>query len=226
MQPNPIRVSIIDDHLIFAEGLKLLIEKIDNIKVDGLFDHGHFFLELLKQDKIKPQYAFIDINMPGVDGFEIASKALEIMPSLKIIVMTMFDDGWSVKQMMDLHVSGYITKDTNPKETLTAIRRIFDGECYITEKAAVNYAKQNMIGTGSLIDIEKTKVTENVLINFSETELSIIKLIAQGNSDKKIGIKIHRSPRTIGWHKSNIMRKIGATKTIEIVAYAYQAKLA
>lgn len=140
--------------------------------------------------------------------------------------MTMFDDGWSVKQMTDLHVSGYITKDTDPDITSNAIRRIFAGECYISEKAAVNYAKQNMTSQGISVDSTlKIQTPNDEQVHLSEIELDIVKLIAQGNSDKKIALKIRRSPRTVGWHKSNIMKKIGATKTIEIVAFAYRMKL-
>lgn len=226
MQPKLNRIVIIDDHLIFAQGLKALIEKIKGTKIEALFDRGEKFLTSLKRGKINPQYLFVDINMPGIDGFETTRKTLEIKPSIKVVVMTMFDDGWSVKKMRDLHVCGYITKDTDPDDTSNAIRRILAGDFYISENAAVNYAKHDMtsqgISGGSSLKIQ---TTNDELVHLSEIELDIVKLIAQGNSDKKIALKIRRSPRTVGWHKYNIMKKIGAKKTIEIVAFAYRMKL-
>jgi two-component system response regulator NreC len=220
MQSKPIKIVIVDDHPAFSQGLKVWIEKNTKAIVVNMYTNGQGLLDTYR--KVKPDYVFMDVRMPGLNGIETTKKILEIDPKCKVVIMTMFDEPEVVKETMALKISGFITKDILDDEFAIAVKKIMNGENYITDKAARNYALLNMTGNNksknSIPEPDKKNIQEYGL---TEQEIKIIKLIATGNSDKKVSDKLHISPRTVGWHKTRIMKKISAKKSTEIVAFAY-----
>lgn len=226
MLPRPRRIAIVDDHPMFIAGLKTTIESISNTKVVGTFFNGTDYL--ISQPKIKAEYVILDIRMPrDIDGFETAKKALEVDPTIKIIMMTMFDEPEILKKVFELPVCGFITKDLSPKAVKAAITKILEGECFVPEKVAASFLVKNMKDKQPVSNENNSFPKEKNLAvhDLSIRQIEIIRLIGNGNPTNKISDKLHIAPSTVEWHKNKIMRKIGVTKSIEIVEFAQRMKL-
>lgn len=136
-------IIIVDDHLIFRQGLKAIINFENVGSVIAEVSDGDEFIELLST--LKPDLVLMDIDMPRMNGFEATRKALEIIPDLKIIVFTMYSEVEYYQKMMDIGAKGFIHKTSGFNELENAIKTVMTGEYYFTneQKAANPYSDQN-----------------------------------------------------------------------------------
>jgi len=208
------RLAIVDDHELFAHSLKVWLEKYSKIHV-SVFSNAIDLLGSL--DHEVPDIILMDIEMPGMNGFEATRTVHALYPDIRIIAITIFDDGLTVQRMVELGAIGYITKDVTLKEFSGALASILDGHGYIGSTAAHNYA------THAMMPMKKAVTDRNV--RFSDREMEIIPLIAAGKTNKEIGGTLHLSARTIEAHKRKIMLKMGVQRSTEIVTYAHQHRL-
>ncbi len=125
VKPN---IILVDDHLVFREGLRTIISKENIAVVVGEASNGLDFLDLLAIQK--PDLVLMDIDMPKMNGLDATEKALEIMPDLKILIYTMFGEEEYYKRMVELGVAGYILKSSNISELENAIQIIMNGGKY------------------------------------------------------------------------------------------------
>jgi len=128
IKPN---IIIVDDHLVFREGLRTIISQENIAEVIAEASNGLEFLDLLPNQK--PDLVLMDIDMPTMNGLEATEKALKVMPDLKILIYTMFGDDEYYKKMVELGVAGYILKSSNISELENAIQMIMNGDKYFPE---------------------------------------------------------------------------------------------
>jgi DNA-binding NarL/FixJ family response regulator len=155
-------IIIVDDHKIFRKGLKTIVN-IENIgTVIGEASNGIEFIDLLKQ--LKPDLVLMDIDMPGMDGLEATQKAIEIIPDIKIIALTMFGDEEYFLKMIDLGVKGYILKSSELSELEKAIHLIMKGEKYFSNHqfSKNNSKPENKKMSESQVYSQKYKTTEDI----------------------------------------------------------------
>ena len=205
---------IVDDHLIFRQGLKALITSENIAVVIGEASNGIEFLELLSHKK--PDLVLMDINMPHMNGIEATEKALELMPDLKIIAFTMCSDEEYYYKMIDLGVKGFIMKSSGINELEKAIRDVMIGESYFS-----NEILRNIINTLSH-NIAKKTIEK---IHLSAREMEVLQHICQGLSNEEMAEKLFISIKTIKSHRSNLLEKTNCNNTPRLIIFAVKNKL-
>jgi DNA-binding NarL/FixJ family response regulator len=207
-------IIIVDDHLIFRQGLKSLITAENFAAVIGEASNGKEFLELLSS--LKPDLVLMDIDMPHMNGIEATQRALEIMPDLKIIIFTMFGDEEYYYKMIDLGVKGFILKSSGINELEKAIHDVMLGESYFS-----NELLRKIINNFSRKNIQKS--TENA--SLTDRELEILQQICLGLNNEEIAHKLFISATTVKTHRSNLLEKTGCKNTPALILYAIKHKM-
>jgi len=209
MANNPkIQVAIIDDHQLFRNGLKFIIENENDMEVVIEASNGRQFLDFLKN--LKPQVALMDINMPDMDGVETTKRALEIYPDLHVLVLSMYSDVEYYNTMIDLGVKGFILKDIDNNELTDAIRKVHKGG---------NYFSQEL-----LLKLIKNKPEEGA-IDLTPREKEVLELICKGYSNQQISEELFISQRTVERHRSSLLFKTDSKNSISLVVFAIKNNL-
>jgi len=211
------KIFIVDDHLLFREGIKLLIEMEGMGKVIAEAENGQVFLNLL--EKFTPDLVLMDIEMPVMNGLEATRKALAIRPGLKILALTMLSDKDNYTEMINAGVMGFVLKSSGKQELEKAISTVIEGGSYfsaeILRRIIFNIGKQQSApGHSSAIVIE-----------FTDRELEVLQYFCQGLTVTEIGDKLCRSIKTIEAHRSKLLEKTNTKNTINLVLFAIKHKL-
>ena len=210
-KPN---IIIVDDHLIFRQGLKSIITLESIANVIGEASNGIEFIELLST--LRPDLVLMDIDMPRMNGLDATAKALEILPDLKIIAFSMFSDEEYYYKMIDRGVKGFILKTSGINELETAIQNVMLGDTYFSNellrKIINNFGRPNSNKTGT-VD------------NLTEREIEVLQQICLGLSTDQIAEKLFISPKTVKSHKSNLLEKTVCKNTPALILYAIKNKL-
>jgi DNA-binding NarL/FixJ family response regulator len=207
------KVVIVDDHTLFRNGLRILLNTLEDYQVVGEAANGRQFLDLL--EKSVPDLVLLDINMPVMDGIEAATIAQKLYPDLKIITLSMYGEEDYYYKMVNAGVKGFVLKNSDIKEVKTALDVVYDGGSFFSSELL-----QNLVN--SLKSSSKSKETHAEL---SEREMEILILICQGLSNQEIGDKLFISKRTVDKHRANILEKSESKNTAQLVVYAIKNKL-
>ncbi|MCW3074593.1 MAG: two component transcriptional regulator, LuxR family [Flaviaesturariibacter sp.] len=204
--PDTITVFIADDHLIFRDGLKLLISKLamQGLCCIGEAENGNGLLEQLGH--LQPDIILMDIQMPQLDGIETTAYLQKHFPAIKVLALSSHEDLWSVADMIAAGAKGYLLKNTEKDELLTAIKKVHGGGTYFTPAVAAH------LETISQIRVSEKKLTRR------ETEL--VRLLCRGQANKEIASTMQISIRTVEGHRKNIMVKLNAFHPADIMTYA------
>lgn len=196
MSAKIIRIMIVDDHKMFREGLKNLIELDEGINV--VEELGSGVECIYKVKSAKPDIILLDINMPDMNGFETLKILNKRKSRPKVIILTVHAEIDHIVRMIDLGADGYILKDLGLKELVRAIKIVYSGERFV-QPNLIPLLNSKIIAR----NIDKEKVAL-----LSERELEILKLVAKGHFNKDIGNILSISERTVKNHLSNAFRKI------------------
>jgi len=210
-KPN---IIIVDDHLIFRQGLKSIITLENIANVIGEASNGIELIELLSD--LKPDLVLMDIDMPRMNGLDATEKALEILPELKVIAFSMFSDEEYYYKMIDRGVKGFILKTSGINELETAIQNVMSGDTYFS-----NELLRKIINNFGRTNITKQTALENL----TEREIEILQLICFGLSTEQIAEKLFISPKTVKSHKSNLLEKTVCKNTPALILFAIKNKI-
>lgn len=202
------KVIIVDDHQLFRNGLKFIINNLPDLEVTADLSNGSEFLEVL--DYMVPDIVLMDISMPVMNGVEASAKALEKHPDLNILILSMFSDAEYYNTMIDIGVKGFILKDVDNKELRDAILKIINGGTYFSQELLLNLIRQN---------------PKEEQVQLSKREIEILELICRGYSNQQIADKLFISQRTVERHRSNLMQKTETKNSISLVVYAIKNHL-
>jgi len=205
---------IVDDHLIFRQGLKAMINGEGIATVIGEASNGNEFIELLSYNK--PDLVLMDIDMPQMNGIEATQKAIELMPDIKIIALTMFGDEDYYYKMIDLGVKGFILKSTGISEIEKAIQDVMSGESYFS-----NELLRKIIRSFS----RNTTQKQNINNNLTEREIEVLKQICLGSTTDEIAKKLNISPKTVKSHRSKLLEKTDCKNTPTLILFALRNKI-
>jgi DNA-binding NarL/FixJ family response regulator len=200
-----IRIAIVDDHSLFREGIKLVLNQIMNFSV--VFDScdGLEFIRSLETSDY--DVVLMDIEMPVLDGIESSRRALQIRPELKIIALTMFSDIGYYSRMIQAGVKGFILKKANKSELEHAIVSVYNSGNYFSLEILKKLAFEHM----------------NPLPahdHFTKRELEIIRLVCQGYTSPEISENLHISLKTVETHRFNILQKSNVRNTAGLILWA------
>lgn len=201
-------IMIVDDHSLFRNGLKLLINSNKDFRVVSEASTGSEFIE--KIDIIPVDIVLLDISMPEMSGIEAAGLALRKQPDLKIITLSMYGDEEYYYKMLEVGASGFLLKESDIDEVFTALYHVIDGKNYFSQELL-----QNIIN-----NIKNADEKPNEIKDLSEREIEIISLICKGLSNSEIADKICVSKRTVEKHRANILHKTNSKNTASLVVFA------
>lgn len=207
------KVIIVDDHTLFRNGLRILINTMEDYQVVGEASNGKQFLDLLETDV--PDLVLLDINMPVMDGIEAATLAQKSYPDLKIITLSMYGEEDYYYKMVNAGVKGFVLKNSDIKEVKTALDVVYDGGSFFSSELL-----QNLVNS-----LKSSSKSKEIHAELSEREMEILILICQGLSNQEIGDKLFISKRTVDKHRANILEKSESKNTAQLVVYAIKNRL-
>jgi len=199
-----IRVLIVDDHPMVAEGLQSILESYDDIEVIGSLSNGREAVE--RAADLAPDVILMDLNMPDLGGLSATEILLERAPATRIIILTMHDSPEYISSALNHGAMGYILKDVPTDEIKQAIDAVMLGNKYLCTGAK-----------GSL----KPK-DGNTRVALTNREQTILLELAQGKSNKEVAQRLDISVRTVETHRKNIKRKLGISSTAGLTRYALE----
>jgi DNA-binding NarL/FixJ family response regulator len=214
-----IKVFLVDDHEIFRNGLKQLVNGEGDMEVIGEAGDGETALQALSS--LSPDVIIMDIRMTGINGVETSQVILAQQPHSKIIFFSLYDNPDYIISALEMGASGYILKDTSNKIFLNAIRTVYNGKFYFIGDVTDVLVKRYM-------EIQKTSgnhVASNTEISLSTRERQILKMINNNLSTKEVAESLNISTRTIEAHRLNILRKFNANNMDEVLTYCKDTAL-
>ena len=203
---NKKKIIVVDDHEFFRKGVVMTINSFDYAKVVGEAENGKKFIDLL--ETITPDLVLTDIKMPQMSGVEATKLALERIPELKIIALSMYGEEDYLEEMIKAGVQGFLLKNISRDDLDHALRTILDGDIYYSEKLLPFFTKK--------IRNEPGSQTENL----TTRELEILRYIARGLTNREIAKILNLSDRTVSNHRANLLSKTGSRNTVELLIYS------
>lgn len=205
-----LRILLADDHALLRDGLKALVNVQTDMEVIGEADNG--WAAWQKAKELMPDVVIMDVSMPKLNGVQATDKIKSDCPDVKVIALTAYKDKGYLDQLLKVGASGYVLKLSAAEELIAAIRIVAAGDVYLdremAEKVADNYVRTQFLRGGL-----RQK-------DLSDREEEVLRLIAQGYSNKEIAATLNISVKTVESHKSNLMEKLDFRSRTEIVRYA------
>lgn len=210
-----IRILVADDHAIFRDGLRKLLEASDDAQIVGEAANGVECTKMLA--KLKPDILLLDLRMPEKDGLAVLEELNFDTMTTRVIVLTAAEDDRDVVRAMRLGARGVVLKQSASDLLLKSIRKVYDGEIWLDNRM-----------TAEVIDAFKKSAEagqrrEKPLL--SEREKEIVQLVAQGFRNREIGEKLFISEQTVKNHLHNIFDKLGVSDRLELALYAIHHRL-
>jgi DNA-binding NarL/FixJ family response regulator len=205
-------VFLADDHQIFRQGLRALLETTPGFEVVGEAADG---IETPRRvERLKPNVLVLDLMLPGLNGLEVARQVSKRTPETRIVILSMHSNVAYVYEALQAGALGYVVKETGVQELVKAVRAAAAGQRYfsppISEQAVETYHRH---AAGSPLDLHDTLTTR---------EREVLQLTAEGLSGTAIAARLFISPRTVESHRANLMRKLGVRNQKELVRYAVE----
>ncbi|AUQ74026.1 DNA-binding response regulator [Phaeobacter sp. LSS9] len=202
--PNTIRVLIVDDHPMVAEGIQSILESYDDIEVVGSPSNGE---EAVTEARaLTPDVILMDLNMPKLGGLSATEIILEQSPATRILILSMHDSPEYISSALAHGAMGYVLKDVPTEEIRQAIDTVMRGETYLCTGAEGSLKPKDDPNREALTGREQTILLE----------------LAQGKSNKDVALALDISVRTVETHRKNIKRKLGISSTAGLTRYALE----
>jgi len=202
---------MVEDHAIFREGLRRIISEMDDMELVGEASDGIGFLKML--EKVTPDLVIMDIQMPGMNGIEATEKALQIDPSLKILVLSMFGEEEYIYTMVDKGIYGFILKNSDVADLKKAIIQVSEGQHYYS-------------GEIMQVLVKKVRGYDTLdKITFTSRQNEVLRCLCKGMSNAEIAEKMFLSTRTVEGYRNKLLQKTGTSNVLNLVIYALQNKL-
>lgn len=201
------RLLLADDHTLMMEGLKKLLES--DFELVGAVENGRALVVAAQQ--LRPDVILLDISMPLLNGIEAAHQLNKTLPNAKLVFVTMHADPAYVEEGFRAGASGYVLKRSAASELIRAIWHVLKGRRYVTPLLAKEAPEGPSVSASGPPQFGR---------GLTSRQRELLQLIAEGRSAKEIATILNVSPKTVEFHKSNVMRKLGLRTTAELTRYA------
>ena len=201
---DTIRIAIVDDHPMVAEGIQAILESYDDITVLATLSSGQDIIDQI--ETLDPDVILLDLNMPGIGGLSTTEILLERRPHTRILILSMHDSPEYINSALSHGAMGYVLKDVPTEEIKHAIDAVMAGERYLCTGAQGSLEPEPGDARAQLTNREQT----------------ILLQLAQGKSNKDVALALDISVRTVETHRKNIKRKLGISSTAGLTRYALE----
>ena len=209
---DKIRIIITDDHQLFRNGLKILLNSFPDFEVTGEASNGEEFLKLIQS--VNADIALMDINMPEMDGIEATRRGTKLIPAINIIALSMYGEEDYYYRMVDAGAKGFLLKDSDINEVREAILTVAKGGSYFSQELLYH-----------VIQKFKHREQEAKTANLSKREKEILARICEGLSNQEIADTLFISKRTVDKHRANLLGKTNSKNTASLILFAIKNKL-
>ncbi|WP_345206677.1 response regulator transcription factor [Fodinibacter luteus] len=213
----PVRVVIADDHDLYRRGMRVVVELDGIAEVVGEASDGNEAVEVCS--RMQPDVVLMDVRMPGVGGIEACRRIRSVVPSARILMLTMSDDESDLFEAIKAGASGYLLKDLPGEEVAGAIRRVHDGQAIIPPGMAATLLQ------------EFTRLSQDpapvigVAPQLTDREVEVLRLVARGRANREIADQLVISENTVKNHVRNILEKLHLHSRVEAAVYAHRQHL-
>jgi DNA-binding NarL/FixJ family response regulator len=204
-----LRIVLVDDHKVMREGLRMVLDRENNLEVVGEAGDGLAALNVIRE--LRPDVVVMDISMPGVNGLTATEMLKTQVPATKILILTRHTDSSYVQQLLGSGASGYLLKQSTSEELVRAIRRVSAGHSYLDPAVT-----EQVIGSLAAGPQRRTSGPRRL----SRREEDVLRFVALGFLTREVASRLRISIKTVETHKANAMSKLGMCSRVDIVRYA------
>jgi DNA-binding NarL/FixJ family response regulator len=203
-----IRILIADDHGVLRAGLRALLNAESDLEVVGEAANGHDTLRLAGE--LRPDVILLDISMPDPDGIEVIRQLKEELPDTRMLILTVHEDASLLREAIRTGATGYVIKHAVESDLINAIHAVWRGDLYV-HSAMVRVLIQDQPSSVSANAPEKL---------LTRREIEVLRLIAQGHTNRQIAEVLSISLRTAEGHRANLNKKLGLHSRVDLTRYA------
>jgi DNA-binding NarL/FixJ family response regulator len=208
-------VFVVDDHPLLRQGLAMLINREQDLMVCGEAEEAPAAMKAIAA--ARPDILIADISLSGPDGLELLKSLRTLYPDLPVLILSMHDESIYAERALRARANGYIMKQEATEKVLIAVRRILDGEIYLSTRMSNKLLQQYMSG--------KTAETDSRLAALSDRELEVFRLIGEGLGTRQIAEALHLSMKTVESYQAHLKEKLSLRTGRELMKHAIQWKL-
>ncbi|MBV6647724.1 MAG: response regulator transcription factor [Cyclobacteriaceae bacterium] len=208
-----VKIVLVDDHEIVRNGIKLLLDDEEDLDVVGEASNGEEAIASVQT--YQPDVVIMDIRMPLMNGIDATRKIKELQQEIKVLILSMHDDGEYIIKSVEEGADGYLLKDSSKPEFLKAIHTVSSGQKYFSGDISNTLVNSYLNAKGKASDQESLRISDSYHLTRRERE--ILKLIYEGIPNKEIANQLEKSVRTIETHRFNIMKKLKVNNIAELM---------
>lgn len=209
------RILLADDHVLVRRGVRLILDNEPDLSVVAEAGDGAEAVEMAQDEQ--PDLAILDIAMPRLTGLQAARQLTRLLPDLRILILTMYDNEQYLFEALKSGASGYVLKSVADRDLVEACRAAVRGEPFLYPGAVTSLIRSYLDRAGQGEPVPERAITDR--------EEEILKLVAEGHSSKEIADLLVISIKTVERHRSNLMAKLGMKDRLELTRYAIRAGL-
>jgi DNA-binding NarL/FixJ family response regulator len=205
-------VLLVDDHPIVRQGLALLIDREGDLLVCGEAEGSHTAYHAI--ETLHPDIVVLDISLSGPDGLDVLKEIRMKRADLPVLILSMHDESIYAERAMRAGANGYIMKQEATEKVLIAIRRILQGDVYLSDRLTRTMLQQFIRGS--------VPAKSSPLVNLTDRELEVFRLIGEGHGTRRIADELHLSVKTIESYQAHIKEKLALRNARELVQHAIE----
>ena len=215
MQTAKKAVLVVDDHPLMRQGLALLINQQQDMQVCGEAEEAQAAMHAIAH--LHPDIMILDISLTGPDGLELLKNIRATSPDLPVLILSMHDEAIYAERALRAGANGYIMKQEATEKVLIAVRRILNGEVYLSECTSNKMLQQYIGGAPRMI--------QSRIASLSDRELEVFRMIGEGRATREIAEDLHLSVKTVETYQAHIKDKLALRSGRELIQHAIQWKM-
>ena len=204
---NAKRVMLVDDHAVVRRGVRALIERVPGWEVCAEASDGNQAIKLAEETK--PDFLVMDLSMPGLSGLDATVEIRKILPQIEVLILTMHESDRMAGQALRAGARGYLIKNESEDMLMEALEALSRGQPYFSPSVSETLL-QGYLSSEPMHDLKQ----------LTPRERQIVKMVAEGKSNKVIASELNLSVKTVETHRSTAMHKVGARSTADLTLYA------